>query len=578
MPKNNVLLPPLYKLLDGDQSCHGGSYTWSLPTPDGPGEWHEITEPLCVCKVGFHLTSDPRRRTHGDEDKPLGIYLVEVDPKKEVQRPSGNSDEWVVARVRLVRPIVGDERDELLKPFRLVEKPNKVWAVLHDGRCNASSLVWPLPTKDTPGEWIEQPSNSASQQQGIRVTTDPGKNYQVRCEVYEVEVDGEVFVDKYGDLRVQKARLLRRLGSKELDKLGVGVERRWRSGSLAGKGYSSIRKRDPKGMAPAERFVQIMVEHGGADTTDPKHDVDSYVRQSIEMAIVSGLEFKKADLFAKFGNEMKERFYVLAIGTGNKSACTALEGSMGRLPWVWMGNRLAHSSKLAWQGWEVKVTSFDDTTDHLVACAYEEQVVVNKHGQSTHERTKVRVAKRFTISHAEFDAVAKLHKKAVNAEVEFRRMSSWLIQNEHISVNLNNYFHWTKEEREEIATWIDIRKDKEEHYKTRVGNDAPPAILTKAKKDELADTPVRNAIKNEVYKVLGDHPSRSDHSSDYEYGVKVAVWRVQCNTLHTTKMDTRETEIGRLELAVKRWRQANYEGSPSDYLEIVKPSKRRAAK
>lgn len=45
----------LYKFLDGDQSCHGGAHTWSLPTDDGPGEWTTPIDDLSACERGYHL-------------------------------------------------------------------------------------------------------------------------------------------------------------------------------------------------------------------------------------------------------------------------------------------------------------------------------------------------------------------------------------------------------------------------------------------------------------------------------------------------------------------------------------------
>jgi hypothetical protein len=50
----------LYKILEGNKSCHGGDLEWSLP--DGkPGNWHEITGDLSMCSKGIHLTDKPAR-------------------------------------------------------------------------------------------------------------------------------------------------------------------------------------------------------------------------------------------------------------------------------------------------------------------------------------------------------------------------------------------------------------------------------------------------------------------------------------------------------------------------------------
>ena len=43
------------------ESIHGGSLVWSLPTADGPGEWHEVAGDLRICSHGLHLTREPAR-------------------------------------------------------------------------------------------------------------------------------------------------------------------------------------------------------------------------------------------------------------------------------------------------------------------------------------------------------------------------------------------------------------------------------------------------------------------------------------------------------------------------------------
>ena len=50
-----------YKILLNGQSCHGGSFSWSLPKEGIPGEWHALPdneEPI-LCQKGFHVTSQP---------------------------------------------------------------------------------------------------------------------------------------------------------------------------------------------------------------------------------------------------------------------------------------------------------------------------------------------------------------------------------------------------------------------------------------------------------------------------------------------------------------------------------------
>ena len=55
---------PLYKVLVGGKSCHGGDLQWSLPTLNRAGKWragnwHEVQGKLKVCAHGIHLTTKP---------------------------------------------------------------------------------------------------------------------------------------------------------------------------------------------------------------------------------------------------------------------------------------------------------------------------------------------------------------------------------------------------------------------------------------------------------------------------------------------------------------------------------------
>ena len=584
MSKNNSIpsLPPLYKVIDGDQSCHGGTHTWSLPTSNGPGEWHEITEPLKKCRVGFHITTDPRNHTYGDK---LDVYLVEVDASQEIIRPKNEDEEneWVVARVRLVRLVGGEERALLLRDLRPTTTPTKLYAVLEDGRCPHSRFNWPVPTKNSAGEWVvwtndKKEPNLVFGHDGLQLTTTPQRDYRTSYEVYEVEVEGEVFTTKYNGLRTAKARLLRRLSPKELDKLGVGVEREWRRGPFPSKKYETIRKRDPKGMAPAERFVLTMIEHGGVDIAGPKYDGGLCVRNAISLAISSGLEFKTGNLFNDLDHDVIEWYYVGAIDVSNNSACVAIESALGRTPWMWLGHRLGRNSTLRWRGFDVVVTSFDDTNDQFIACAYANQVSVRGKGQYAEEYVEKRVVKRFTISRDEFEVVSKRHKKVVSDETAFEKINQWLIKNERLTLNLSSYLHWTKEERAEVAGWVALRKDMHQHDKKRVGKEPPPAFMTIAAKDETTDRQTRVTIDEEVRTALGMYPTRSNCTSEYAYDRVSKVWDVNLYTMKKARMAERSTNIAALELAVAKWRALNYEGLPSSYVNQPKATKRQSSK
>lgn len=97
-----VLDVPLYKVLVDGESVHGGTFQWSLPTADGPGDWHEVEGEVKLCSVGFHLTPDPSRWWVYNAE----CYLVEAEGVAgDVDRDS----KVVAKRVRLMRRLTWSE-------------------------------------------------------------------------------------------------------------------------------------------------------------------------------------------------------------------------------------------------------------------------------------------------------------------------------------------------------------------------------------------------------------------------------------------------------------------------------------
>lgn len=94
---------PLYKVLQGDMSAHGGKHIrWSLPTinSDGtftPGGWHRTTSRVDICHAGFHLTTRPWDRWALTN---MRVYLAEgAGP-----RDTDGDDKIAFQRARLLRP------------------------------------------------------------------------------------------------------------------------------------------------------------------------------------------------------------------------------------------------------------------------------------------------------------------------------------------------------------------------------------------------------------------------------------------------------------------------------------------
>src|SRR5581483_3588352 len=105
-PPGAATAPRLYKVLQGDRSCHGGTLTWPLPTahPDGtwtPGAWVEVEGPLAMCQSGLHLTREPIR-WHLD-----GSQLYEAESEGEVLDDGG--EKVCCRRVRLLRAVPWSE-------------------------------------------------------------------------------------------------------------------------------------------------------------------------------------------------------------------------------------------------------------------------------------------------------------------------------------------------------------------------------------------------------------------------------------------------------------------------------------
>ncbi len=596
-------LPTLYKVLRDGHSCHGGTYKWSLPTVDGPGDWHEVKGALKQCQNGFHLTTRPNTRWNECNQ----LYVVEVDvaagllaPEKEEREDGGEdtttdqldeheSDEWISRRVRLVRRVLGEELVALVRSVKPLEQlPEKLYAILEDAIDQHTKFTWPVPKKGQPGDWAEWKRDGVcaeilTSSDGLRITPDPSYRYNKACEVWEVEVEGTVWkMDSDTELRASKARLLRRLSEAEMDKLGIGVDRNYRRRSSWNYSrYDSIRKRDPKGASPGERFVRLMAEYGDVSTArDVSEDERRFVREALALAIRGGLEFKGTNVFNDVGNP--DGYYGTAIEAGNISACEAIEAALGRRPWVWCEKRLGDAKVFQWAGYTVRITSFMDEKDQIVACAYQDRVKVRYEGTAYAEEYITNlVAKRFVIDHAEFDNVAKLFKLRTSKAESFKKKAEWLCKEDRASSYLAErlatcMWFWTKEQHIELNKWIELRKDANRHSKKRVANEPIPEFVKQAATDVAADVKEYDSIRDMARSRVGDEPDRDNYKHDYNYECARKVWRTKLDTACAALLSTRPTAIGRFERALHAWAATNFSGDPNDYLDMEKRSKRRS--
>jgi hypothetical protein len=586
--------PRLYKTLQDGKSCHGGDHQWSLPNAEGPGEWQEVVGDLVRCENGFHLTTHPKYRWGGTNE----IYEVEVDISAGILVPNArsnsrrdygdyDSDEWVARRVRLARRIIGDELIDLLRTVKLLStKPDKLYAVLEDAIDHGTKFAWPVPSAGNPGDWAEwkgedRCSEIVQSHDGLHITDNPNRGYRVSCDVWEVEVDGDIWsTDDENNLRVKRARLLRRLPAAELDKLGVGVDRTYRRRPTWNwRRYDTIRKREPDGASPGERFVRLMAEHGDVSTSrDIEENENRFVCEALSLAIKGGLEFKGPDIFVDIGNP--DGYYTDAVDAGNDSACMAIEEAIGRKPWFWMGKRIHAHSEFQWRGHSVKVTSFDDTNNQIVACAYKNGVRTKWEGSSyEREETRRTVAKRFVIEHAEFDDAAKRYKTYHGANESKKSTAEWFSKSRNGTLNIASLWFLSKEQRAELVEWMHQRKDAKRNMKSRVGSDPTPEFVMQAIADEDADKQERADIGTQTLTAIGPMPiSSEDFKNGWEYEQARNVWLAKRDAFVLPLLAARATTIGRLERALRAWSEANFAGQPIDHLEAGTTAKKKPRK
>lgn len=99
-----------YKVLRDGAACHGGEFTYSLPREENgewiPGDWHVHEGDISLCRSGFHLTNKPILWYK----KGFSVFLAEYDGSCTRDK---SSDKIAARKVRLLRPILGEELSEL---------------------------------------------------------------------------------------------------------------------------------------------------------------------------------------------------------------------------------------------------------------------------------------------------------------------------------------------------------------------------------------------------------------------------------------------------------------------------------
>lgn len=303
-----------------------------------------------------------------------------------------------------------------------------------------TAYAWSLPREEPPGsgnwlpgEWHEEPERALNEGRGLHVTPTPtryrpGGRSNV---VYVCEAAGHR-VDPATDSHVValRVRLLRPAtwdeaedasyrweaelrARREHEDMCERLDRARSAAKAKSLTRSAARKRGVK--SPALTAFELLVE---MTPTASWNDVNEARRDALQYA-VDHLEFDPgdvADIAARYAGHRwmgdGEGLYGRAAAGGNRSACVSLERHMGRKPWWTVTRdgrreRLTLGSRFWWEETWVKITSFRDDEDALVACAYEDQWAEGRYPGEGRRHVGEKIVRRFTIARAGYDAARR---------------------------------------------------------------------------------------------------------------------------------------------------------------------------
>jgi hypothetical protein len=170
--------------------------------------------------------------------------------------------------------------------------------------------------------------------------------------------------------------------------------------------------------SPALGLVRHLWDHSLKSTGHSWQRLNEALGGVLSASITGGLEFA-ADDFATIWKKFRgawwfgadndhshgERFYTLAVESGNGSACRSFEAWKNRPPFRYRGSRLHVGATLSWEGKHCAVTSFARDGQSLFACAY------GLKGPDERMRTHRGIVRRFQIDVKELRAVEREAKK-----------------------------------------------------------------------------------------------------------------------------------------------------------------------
>jgi hypothetical protein len=190
--------------------------------------------------------------------------------------------------------------------------------------------------------------------------------------------------------------------------------------------------------SPAVQLIEHLWNHRQEATGHSWLRMNQGLHQGLMLAVKLGLTFEEGDIntIAErfrggywFGDNF-ESFYTCAVVYGNRSAWKAYEAHRNRTPFIWTPARLSETwggggqginnpprltvgCEFQWKGERVKVTSFNDDKEYLVAQSYKWNETKNceKCGKAL-TYPKQSIVHRYTITHEDL----KEAKKAIKAK------------------------------------------------------------------------------------------------------------------------------------------------------------------
>jgi hypothetical protein len=232
-----------FKVLVDGASCHGGSLTWSLPTNDAPGEWHDVTGTIEACSNGLHLTTTPVNWWKED----ARVFEAEYDGDTDTE-----GDKIAVRRARLLREVSWDD--------------HQVWSAgehaVSSGRARASGSATVTASDSAT---VEASGSATVEASGSATVTAYGSA--------TVEASGSATVTAYGSATVTAygSATVEAYDSATVEAYGSATVEAYDSATVEASGSATVRASGSAtvtayGSATVEAYDSATVEASGSAT------------------------------------------------------------------------------------------------------------------------------------------------------------------------------------------------------------------------------------------------------------------------------------------------------------------------